>query len=343
MTTTIPRFALRSAESGRRLDLFLVCAVASVLGNRVFLIITGYPQLGNGTLHISHAIWGALMMAIAIVFAISFLAPNNRTFIAFIGGCGFGWFIDELGKFITRDVNYFFKPTIALIYFVFITMYLVFRGIERRTYTADEALLNALEALKSATIGELSEARRTAAVTLLDRTGAQDPVARHVHALLSDATGLPDPRPNRFERWGHAVRVWYRELATHSWFERAVLVWFVVVGSGQLVVAIVLAFDHAAIRGFEEWATVIASGVSGALIVVGVVELTRHRRLSAYRWFERGILVQIFVTQVFQFAQEQLAGVFGLAFNLLVWVALRSMIRAEVDQQLLAGAEPAAS
>ncbi len=106
-----------SDDSGTTtLDLFLVCAVGSVIGNRVFLIITGYPQLGNGTLHISHAIWGAVMMAIAIIFAISFLAPNNRTFIAFIGGCGFGWFIDELGKFITRDVNYFFQPTIALIY-----------------------------------------------------------------------------------------------------------------------------------------------------------------------------------------------------------------------------------
>src|SRR4051794_25877894 len=124
----LPRFALRSADLDRRLDIFLVCAVGSVLGNRVFLIITGYPQLGNGTLHISHAIWGALMMAIAIVFALSFLAPNNRTFIAFIGGCGFGWFIDELGKFITRDVNYFFKPTIALIYMTFIAMYLAFRA-----------------------------------------------------------------------------------------------------------------------------------------------------------------------------------------------------------------------
>jgi hypothetical protein len=86
VSATIPRFALRSADAGRRLDIFLVFAVASVLGNRAFLIATGYPQLGNGTLHISHAIWGAFMMAIAIVFAISFLAPNNRTFIAFIGG-----------------------------------------------------------------------------------------------------------------------------------------------------------------------------------------------------------------------------------------------------------------
>src|SRR5437762_6665011 len=153
--TNVPRFALRSADSGRCLDLFLVCAIASVLGNRVFLIITGYPQLGNGTLHISHAIWGAVMMATAIVFALAFLPPGNRTFIAFIAGCGFGWFIDELGKFITRDVNYFFQPTIALIYIVFITMYLVFRGIQRRVLGPDEALLNGLEALKSAAIGGL--------------------------------------------------------------------------------------------------------------------------------------------------------------------------------------------
>src|SRR5947209_14793549 len=158
--TNVPRFALRSADSGRRLDLFLGCAVAPVLGNRVFLIITGYPQLGNGTLHISHAIWGALMMAVAIVFAISFLAPNNRTFIAFIGGCGFGWFIDELGKFITRDVNYFFKPTFAIMYMIFITMYLVFRTLERKRFTSDEAVLNGLESLKAASIGQLSEARR---------------------------------------------------------------------------------------------------------------------------------------------------------------------------------------
>jgi hypothetical protein len=334
MSVTIPRFALRSADSGRRLDLFLVCAVASVIGNRVFLIITGYPQLGNGTLHISHAIWGALMMAVAIVFAISFLAPNNRTFIAFIGGCGFGWFIDELGKFITRDVDYFFKPTIALIYFVFIAMYLVFRSIQRRDYSSDEAVLNGLEALKSATIGELSEARRALAVSLLDTTGASTSFAQHVRALLADETGLPDPRPNRFERWGFAVRAWYLGLADRRWFRQFITWWFVIVGSGQLVAALGLALDDRTLKGFVDWAIVVSSGISGALIVVGVVRLRRHR-LDAYRWFERGILVQIFVTQVFEFAHEQLTGVFSLIFNLLIWVALRSMIRAEMERKLV--------
>jgi hypothetical protein len=311
-----------------------VCAVGSVIGNRVFLIITGYPQLGNGTLHISHAIWGAAMMAIAIIFAISFLPPNNRTFIAFIGGCGFGWFIDELGKFITRDVNYFFKPTIALIYFVFIALYLVFRGIQRRELGPDEAVLNALDALKSAAIGELSEPRRAEAMTLLRRTGSADPLAVQVQGLLADATNLPDPSPNRFERWGTSVRAWYLGLTDRRWFVQVITWWFVIIGSAQLIAAVGVVFDDTIIKGFVDWATIISSGVSGALIVVGVVRL-RHHRLEAYRWFERGILVQIFVTQVFEFASEQLTGVFGLVFNILIWVALRSMIRAEVDRQLV--------
>ncbi len=331
----LPRFALRSLDLGRRLDLFLVCAIGSVLGNRVFLIITGYPQLGNGTLHISHAIWGALMMAVAIVFSIAFLAPNNRTFIAFIGGCGFGWFIDELGKFITRDVNYFFQPTIALIYMTFIAMYLVFRGIERRALSADEAVLNGLEALKAAAIGELSEQRRRAAVALLDDTGADSRLAQNTRTLLADESGLPDPKPGRFERWGGAAREWYLGLARRHWFARVITWWFVVVGILQLLGALTVALDDSTVKGFVDWATILSSGVSGALIVVGVVRLRRHR-LEAYRWFERGMLVQIFVTQVFEFAHEQVAGVFGLVVNILIWLALRSMIRAETEREVTA-------
>ena len=195
--------SVRAAQRRRlaRLDLFLVCAVASVLGNRVFLIITGYPQLGNGTLHISHAIWGALMMAIAIIFAISFLAPSTRTFIAFLGGSGFGWFIDELGKFITRDVNYFFEPTIALIYIVFIVMYLVFRiGGERERSRPTK---------RCSTASRRSSRRRSASSTTTHRRGPSrsstrpapnDPLARRGAALLLDG-----PRCRRTTPAGSAV------------------------------------------------------------------------------------------------------------------------------------------
>src|SRR5262249_13193460 len=143
----------------------------------------------------------------------------------------FGWFIDELGKFITRDVNYFFQPTIALIYTVFITMYLVFRGIQRREYNADEAVLNGLEALKSAQIGELTAARRTADVALVGQTGADAAVARQGRALLAGQSGLPNPRPNWLERTGRRIRDRYLQLAARRSYTRAVTWWFVLVGS----------------------------------------------------------------------------------------------------------------
>jgi hypothetical protein len=195
-------------------------------------------------------------------------------------------------------------------------------------------VLNGLEALKAAAIGELSEPRRASALTLLDQTGADDALARQVRILLADEECLPAPNPNRFERAGRAVRASYLGLAQHRWFGRLVTWWFGLYAVAAVVVTVLLGLDHGAIKGFEEWAVTVSSVVAGLLMLVGLLRI-RHSRLVAYRWFERGVLVQIFVTQVFEFAQEQLAGVLGLVFNLLLWISLRSMIRAEIERQLV--------
>jgi hypothetical protein len=328
-------------DVGRHLDTFLVCAVASVLGNRVFLIITGYPQLGNGTLHISHAIWGALMMAISIIIAIAFLPPFTRNFIAILGGAGFGWFIDELGKFITRDVNYFFQPTIALIYITFVVMYLVFRSIQGRAFGPDEAVLNGLEALKSAAIGRLDETRRRAALALIDETGATGSIPEHIVAMLRNVPALPAPAPGVFERSGEAVRARYRRFTERPSYTRIVSGLLVFIAVLKVLTAVGLAFDTAGIKGFSEWASVVSSLVAGVFIVIGAVVLHRSR-LQAYIWFDRGLLVDILVTQVFEFADEQLAGVVGLVVTILLWVMVRSAIKAERERDSLTVVETTA-
>ena len=325
---------MRSADLGRHLDTFLVVAVASVLGNRIFLIITGYPQLGNGTLHISHAIWGALMMAIAIISAVAFLGPSTRGFAAVLGGAGFGWFIDELGKFITRDVNYFFEPTFALIYMTFVAMYLVFRSLEQRRYGPDEGLLNGLEALKSAALGQLDEPSRRRALALFDGTHPTGSIAQGVRALLDDAPAVAARPASKVARLAGMVRNRYLSLANHPRFPTVVDTLFVLFAGIFVIDVLALGLDGPGVVTFAEWATLSTSAFAAVMLVIGAF-LLHHSRDAAYRWFERGLLVHIYIVQIFVFAEEQLAGAIGLTVTLVAWVLLRSAMRAEREHAAL--------
>ena len=76
------------------------------------------------------------------------------------------------------------------------------------------------------------------------------------------------------------------------------------------------------------------SVVAGALIVTGAL-LLHHSRAEAYRWFDRGLLVHLYVVQIFVFAEEQLAGTVGLIVILVAWTLLRSAMRAERDREAM--------
>jgi RyR domain len=326
--SSIRSIAVRTTELSRNLDLFLAFAVAGVLGNRFFLVLTGYPQVGNGTLHISHAIWGGVMMVIAIGAALSYIAPGVRIFVAIVGGAGLGWFVDELGKFITRDVNYFFRPTLALIYTLFVALYLVSRSLRRRRFDADEGLLNALEAVKAAVIGRLDEPTRREALALLDQTCPNEGFASKVRDLLDEATTLPAREPGRatrlLRRWQGVYARWTEQRA----FVPTIAVIFAVLAISDLAQVLTLFLLGAGIHSYTEWVTVGSSLVSLLFVIIGACLLPRSR-LAAYRWFEASVLVAIFVTQVFLFADKQLAGVINILIALVVWGALRSAMRLE--------------
>ena len=45
----------------------LVAFGVMVIFTRVFLQLTGFPQIGNSVLHITHALWGGLLLFIAVL------------------------------------------------------------------------------------------------------------------------------------------------------------------------------------------------------------------------------------------------------------------------------------
>ncbi len=170
---------MRNTDAPLLFETFLIAAVVSFLGIRAFLAATGYPRVGGGGLHIAHMLWGGLLMIVALGMLFLFLDRSIQRVAAVVAGIGFGTFVDEIGKFITSDNDYFFRPAVALIYVIFVALFLVARAltVSRRPSPTD-ALANALDLLEEH----------------LGRTIEPDDRGR-IAALLRQAPAVPSLRP----------------------------------------------------------------------------------------------------------------------------------------------------
>jgi len=118
---------VRNVEFAQLFDAFFISAISTILVIRFYLKITGYPQVGGGTLHIAHLLPGSLMMLAAVIILLGAVNRAARGFCAVLAGIGFGLVWDELGKFVTKDNDYFFHATPGLIYITFVALYLIVR------------------------------------------------------------------------------------------------------------------------------------------------------------------------------------------------------------------------
>ena len=117
-----------SSERLEIVDNFVFVAVVTILCIRGFLLATGFPQLGGAGLHIAHVLWGGIALTVALL--ISLLSSNpKKPLLAILGGIGFGFFIDEVGKFVTSSNNYFFSGAFFLIYSSIMLVWLISRMI----------------------------------------------------------------------------------------------------------------------------------------------------------------------------------------------------------------------
>ena len=124
------RAAVRRDHAENYILTSLVAFVVTVIATRVFLELTGYPQVGNDVLHFAHALWGGLLLIVAVFLPLGYANRWAIQASALLGGIGIGLFIDEVGKFITQTNDYFFPPALSIIYaFVLLNVfvYLTFR------------------------------------------------------------------------------------------------------------------------------------------------------------------------------------------------------------------------
>jgi len=117
----------------RYLQLNLLSFAASVTFTRLFLWLTGYPQLGNETLHIAHVLYGGVLLYISSLIPLIYANRWAYTWSSLISGVGVGLFIDEVGKLITQNNDYFFPAAAPIIYAFFLTSVLVYSRVTKDT------------------------------------------------------------------------------------------------------------------------------------------------------------------------------------------------------------------
>ena len=179
-------------------------------------------------------------MLAALLLLIVYLDRPIQHLAVIVAGLGFGTFIDEIGKFVTSDTDYFFRPAVALIYVVFVVLFLVGRALAGETrLTEREALANALDLLE----GRLDpRSKQTTERGSRGCSTGPGPEPGLVPAIRDYIRGLP-ARPDH-EAWWELIPRWfagrYRRIAADPRFSHvltaAVILYAVAVVIGSVVV-----------------------------------------------------------------------------------------------------------
>jgi hypothetical protein len=225
----------------------LVAFAVAVIFTRAFLQLTGFPQLGNSVLHIAHALWGGLLLFIAVLLP---LALANRWAFqasAVLSGLGIGLFIDEVGKFITQTNDYFFAPALSLIYGFFLLcvfLYLLLRRSHQEN--PRRAMYHAFDGLQDALDGDLdsAEAAKIEAQLAVARRSDREEIvslATVLGTFLEKEKGhLPQAKPNVWKRTATRVDALGLRLGRrmHRTIISGILILWLVIVIGYVVVLI---------------------------------------------------------------------------------------------------------
>lgn len=303
-----------------RLELFVVAAISAILLTRGYLILMNYPQIGGNGLHIAHMLWGGLLMLVSHVLLLGFLGPRVKELSALVGGVGFGLFIDEVGKFVTADNDYFFQPSFAIMYVVFVALVLVMHWLsERRPQDPAAQLANAAAIGASGQLHGLDDVARAEALRLADaaRDGGAD--ERSVSTVREMIVVSPVDRHGA-GRYA-AVRAHVLRIARAIVRSRTAYVVVVLVLVFQLTDPLIDVFRVALDDNYGQMTTARTIRLGWLLltvpvIITGFVSWWRHSEQRGLEILRYVVLLNIMIGQVFNFADRELDALPGVVVNL---------------------------
>jgi hypothetical protein len=280
------RKAIQRRGAEKYLLITLLSFAGSVSGTRLFLELTGYPQIGNGELHIAHVLWGGLFLFVASILPLIFANRWVYSVSALGAGIGVGLFIDEVGKFITRTNDYFYPTAAPIIYaFFLITVLLYLRTRRVRKQDARSYLYDILIDMGEVLDHDLSIEEQKEILNKLDKviTQSDPPILAQLgqnlkEFLTSSEILLVEEKPSWLIKIVTSLLRLERKYFSHQRFRIALIVAFAVWGAWTMAAPISF---FLALRSQDQLAKLIADLVANRLV----------RNASGLNWFEAHIIL----------------------------------------------------
>jgi hypothetical protein len=333
---------VRNVEFGRLFDTFFISAISTILIVRFYLIVTGYPQLGSSTLHISHLLPGNILMLAAILIMLAAVNRSIRDFAAVLAGIGFGLSWDELGKFITQTNNYFFKPTLGLIYLTFVVLYLLARYAGQRRLSQDDYIANAIDLIKEAAIKDLDTWEYEHAKELMLHVSPNHVLYEPTMDMLNRVKPSGRRRPLLTDRIVSAVMSPVHRLSEWRYFTQMVITVAIVYGLVNIFVTLFYLYgalnpeniNISILKGdTSDLAGALSALITVVLLAAGAYYYRRGRHKRAYELFESGLLIDVFVGQVILFFKSPRVAIAGLFITLFLLVNIKLLSAEETHQK----------
>lgn len=332
--------------------LLLISFAASVALTRLFLELTGYPQLGNQTLHIAHLLWGGLLLFVAALLMILYANRWTYRLGALLAGAGVGLFIDEVGKFITRANDYFYPPAAPIIYAFFLLVVLLYLEVRRpNPREARAELYRALDTLEEVLDRDLDAVERASLEARLRYVAAdaEHPDLAHLAGellgfLRSKEVSIAPRRRGWIERLTARARLSFERWATRQrmrailagalaalglWAMRDLSAWMLEASSASPVrleqtLSELIAAGRLTGSTTLTWlaANAALKATCGLLLLVGAWLLTAGREKPGVRISHYSLLLLLTVVDLMEFYFEQFSTIVPalLQFTLLLLV-----------------------
>lgn len=339
---------VKRSGSSDNLLLFLVAAATSVLLTRFYLGLFDYPQIVHGSIHLAHALFGGLLLSIANILIFSFHGKRVRQWSAVIAGVGFGQFIDEVGKLITRTNNYFYQPVPMIIYLSFIFLFFLYRYFDEYTpKTPKELIYDILEHLEDAAEHTLYQKTKKKIESEIQNLLTHPDVGYHVlvnglHQLVEKLPTVPK-KNNRYIQRVKTSWKWLEDFTAErkSIFYFLLLLFSIYIVNtffgvylfGQEVFRHEVFLQSHTFSAEFQWFMIVAQiasqAISAIVMTQGFLFLVGRKRVTALKLFRTGLAINILITHVFTLYFRQFDAVPELLITLGLFAIIHNILEEE--------------